>query len=33
MYEINIMLDTIDKVKKFASIVTQFDGDFDILEG
>lgn len=33
MREIRIELDTIEKVKKFVSLISAFDGDFDILAG
>lgn len=33
MREMRIELDTIKKVKKFVSLISAFDGDFDILAG
>lgn len=33
MREMTIELDTIDKVKRFVSLISAFDGDFDILAG
>lgn len=33
MWEMKIELDTIEKVKKFVSLISSFDGDFDILSG
>lgn len=33
MREMKIELDTIEKVKKFVSLISVFDGDFDILAG
>ncbi len=33
MREMRIELDTIEKVKKFVSLVSVFEGDFDILAG
>lgn len=33
MREMTIELSTIDKVKKFVSLISAFDGDFDILAG
>lgn len=33
MKEVNILLDSIDKVKKFVSVVTEFDTDFDLISG
>lgn len=33
MREMKIELDTIEKVKKFVSLISAFDGDFDILAG
>ena len=33
MYEMQIKLDTIDKVKQFVGTNTQFEGDFDIYSG
>ncbi len=33
MREMRIELDTIEKVKKFVSLISVFEGDFDILAG
>lgn len=33
MKEVNILLDSIEKVKKFVSVVTEFDTDFDLVSG
>lgn len=33
MKEVNILLDSIDKVKKFVSVVAEFDTDFDLISG
>lgn len=33
MREMTIELNTIDKVKKFVSLISAFEGDFDILAG
>lgn len=33
MREMRIELDTIKKVKEFVSLISAFDGDFDILAG
>lgn len=33
MREVEIMLETIDDVKKFVQTITMFDGDFEIISG
>ncbi len=31
MKSFNILLDTVDKIKDFSSIINKFDGDFDLI--
>lgn len=33
MREVKILLDSIDKVKQFVAIVTEYDTDFDLVSG